>query len=125
MKYSFLPAVAILALAGCAGDPGFLAVNPHPIQKAGHGGRVTVVDGVEFWQAGTPERKYAVLGYEDEYWHGPAFDQHDLNKLAPLVKKAGGDAGIEIRGDGPAPGLHRKQGEIGSDVLRCQVIKYL
>jgi hypothetical protein len=80
---------------------------------------------VDFWQAGAPSRKYAVLGYADDYWRGPAFDDFDFKRLAPLVRKAGGDAGVEIRGDGPAPGLVRQKDEEGEEILRLQIVKYL
>jgi len=123
MKFLFFLATVCI-FAGCAGSPKFQTVNPHPIVK-GIGGNPITVAGVQFWQGGTPNRKYAILGYVDDYWRGPALDKFDFKRLAPLVGKNGGDAGIVISGDGPAPGLVRQKDETGIDVLRLQVIKFL
>ncbi|HEV7403226.1 MAG TPA: lipoprotein [Chthoniobacteraceae bacterium] len=122
MKRFLSPLVAVVLLAGCA-SPKFQAVSSHPVTK-GSGGTPTTVASVPFWQSGTPNRPYAILGYVDDYWRGPALDDHDFKKLAPVVKKNGGDAGVVIRGDGPAPGLHRQADEVGESILRLQVIKY-
>ena len=123
MKSRFLPLMAVLVFAGCAG-PKFQSTSPHAIVK-GTGGSSKTVASVEFWQDGTPSRKYAVLGYVDDYWRGPAFDDFDFKHMAPVVKKNGGDAGVVIRGDKPAPGLIRQKDEVGDDILRLQVIKFL
>ena len=123
MKMRFLPLIAVLIFAGCA-SPKFQSISPHAVVK-GTGGSPVVVAGVQFWQEATPKRKYAILGYVDDYWRGPAFDNFDFKHLAPIVTKNGGDAGVEIRGDKPAPGLVRQKDEVGDDILRLQVIKYL
>ena len=115
--------VAVFILAGCAG-PKFQGVTPHPIAR-GTGGSPVTVAGVQFWQDGTPTRKYEILGYADDYWRGPALDDFDFKRLAPLVTKNGGDAGVVIRGDKPEPGLRRQPDEVGESVLRLQIIKFL
>jgi hypothetical protein len=124
MKARYLPLMAALLLAGCS-TPKFQSVNPHPIVKMGTGGSPTVVAGVPFWQQATPTRKYAILGYVDDYWRGPEMDEFDFKHLAPLVKKNGGDAGVVIQGDKPEPSLVRQPDETGEWILRLQVIKYL
>ncbi len=123
MKRFFPPLLAVALLAGCA-SPKFKAVSSHPV-ITGTGGQPTTYQGVQFWQNGTPKRKYVVLGYADDFWRGPAFDEHDFRMLSPVVKKNGGDAGVVIRGDKPAPGLQRLPDEVGDTVLRLQVIKYV
>jgi hypothetical protein len=123
MRNLVLCSMAVIAFAGCA-TPKFQGVSPHPIVK-GTGGAPTTVDGIQFWQGGTPKRKYEILGYVDDYWRGPALDEFDFRHLAPLVTKNGGDAAVVIRGDGPAPGLVRQSDETGDDVMRLQVIKFL
>jgi hypothetical protein len=122
MKFKVLPVAALLFVAGCS-TPKFQNISPHPIVK-GTGGSPVTVGGVDFWQRATPNRKYAILGYVADYWRGPALDDFDFKHLAPVVKNAGGDAGVVISGDGPAPGLVRQSDETGIDVLRLQVIKY-
>jgi hypothetical protein len=123
MKYLLTPLAAVFIFAGCS-TPKFQTVSPHPIVKGG-GGAPIMVEGVQFWQGGAPARKYAVVGYVDDWWRGPALDEFDFKHLAPLVRKNGGDAGVVIRGDGPAPGLVRQKDESGEDVMRLQVIKFL
>jgi hypothetical protein len=123
MKRFLLPLWAAALLAGCA-SPKFQAVSPQPV-ITGTGGAPTTYLGVQFWQNGTPQRKYAILGYADDYWRGPAFDEADFRLLSPVITRNGGDAGVVIRGDRPAPGLQRQPGEVGDSVLRLQVIKYV
>jgi len=122
MKRLLSPMVALVILAGCS-SPKFQGISPHPVLK-GTGGSPQTVAGIQFWQNGTPNRKYAILGYVADYWRGPALDDFDFKRLAPVVKKNGGDAGVVIRGDKPAPGLKRQAGEVGETILRLQVIKY-
>ncbi len=122
MKRFLFPLLVATLLFGCA-SPKFQSITPYPV-VTGTGGRSEIHDGVQFWQEGAPKRKYAILGYVDEYWRGPAFDAHDFKMLAPMVKKYGGDAGVVIHGDKPAPGLRRQADEVGENVLRLQVIKY-
>ena len=121
MKRIVSPLLALVVLAGCS-SPKYQALSSHPVVK-GTGGTPHIVNGIPFWQNGTPNRKYAVLGYTD-FYRGPAFDDFDFKKFAPIVKKNGGDAGVVIRGDKPAPGLHRQPDEVGDTVLRLQVVKY-
>lgn len=114
--------LTLFLLAGCT-TAKFQPISPHQVTR-GSGGSTTVVAGIPFWQEGTPDRKYEILGYADDFWRGPSFDRHDYKMLARVVKASGGDAGVVIRGDKPAPGLKREPDEVGDTVLRLQIIKY-
>ncbi len=113
---------AFILLAGCT-TAKFQPISPHQVTR-GTGGSTKVVSGIPFWQEGTPPRKYEILGYADDFWRGSSFDRHDYRMLARVVKASGGDAGVVIYGDRPAPGLKREPDEVGDTVLRLQIIKY-
>jgi hypothetical protein len=121
MKRFLPPILALVLLAGCAG-PRFIPIRPIRVAH-GTGGTPDVIHDVQYYQFGTPARPYTILGYLDHWWVGPFLDDYDMQLLAPDIKRAGANAAVVVRGDGPLPGLRREPNERGPLVLRVQLIK--
>jgi hypothetical protein len=86
-----------MLLAGCGSDaPEFRQYVGGAAEKQGSGGTLERVEGIDFWQDGTPPRRYRILGQVDEEWRTPEMDRVDMRRLAPVVKNAGGDAAVLV-----------------------------
>lgn len=115
-----MKAVAILLaglmLGGCgAYEPEFERyVRPGGVTK-GTGGTVATVEGVDFWQDGTPPRRYRMVGEIQEGWRYPGMDRVEMKRVAPVVKAHGGNATVYIK-------TQEAEGEASYDL---GVIKYL
>jgi ABC-type glycerol-3-phosphate transport system substrate-binding protein len=92
-----LALLMVLAIAGCGSDePEYRQYVGAAAVTQGSGGTVERVEGVDFWQDGTPPRRYRILGQVDEEWRSPEMDRVDMKHLAPVVKEAGGDAAVLV-----------------------------
>jgi hypothetical protein len=72
--------------------------------RSGHGGTVRVVDGVDLWEDGEPERKFKILGVLQD-------DHESDSALASAAKKHGGNVlihgGVNRNGD-PEPQMRNR-----------------
>jgi hypothetical protein len=57
------------------------------------GGAVKRVAGIDFWESGTPDRAYVIVGLiQDTRPSGPLFMMHRSPQLAALAREKGADA---------------------------------
>lgn len=128
------PAVAI-ALVGC----GTSTFQPYEGRSdkivEGEGGTKEIIGGYEFWDNGTPPRRYKVLGVSTvEDQDNPVGRQLIRMAMADQIKQAGGDAAVVV--DGFAQGRRSAVmvgstgqvavgGSVGRRQVRFQIIKYL
>lgn len=92
----------------------------------GTGGTVRVVKGVDFWENGTPDRSYRILGVIDHRTRERSIS-HALgdNSIAGKAKERGGDAVILMESN-RFPSSVNKSGNIDYEILRkVMVVKYL
>lgn len=97
-----------------------------PDVAKGTGGTVRVVKGVDFWENGTPDRSYRILGVIDHRTRERSIS-HVLgdNSIAAEAKKHGGDAVIFMESN-RFPSRVNKSGNIDYEVSRkLMVVKYL
>ena len=99
----------------------------------GKGGEQTVVDGMDFWLSGEPDRKYQILGLLDfrqgkrGHGHGHVSDMFSdpETEIAEAAKKNGGDAIVVVQVDQGTTDM----GNFGSGdhqiVTHYVVIKYV
>jgi len=95
MKTHHLVAVTIgaILLASCA-TTNFTEYHDQNIIQ-GKGGTVRVVEGIDFWEKGEPDRKYRILGVIDDSRHeGVNFQFIKDRDIALDARKHGGDAVI-------------------------------
>lgn len=94
MRY-FVPPCAAVALlfAGCAGHLPEVKHYVGGVPETGRGGTVKVIDGVQFWDNGSPARKFVQVGLIDEdFVWDPTPKEFKL--WAQAAAAAGGDAVI-------------------------------
>ncbi len=66
-------------------------MNPGSVE----GGAVKRIEGIDFWEAGTPNRPYVIVGLiQDERPGGPLFMMQRTPQLAALACEKGADAVI-------------------------------
>ena len=91
---ALLSIIAAFMLGGCAQQ--YLSwqggrVNPGSVE----GGAVKRIEGIDFWEAGTPNRPYVIVGLiQDERPVGPLFMMQRTPQLAALAREKGADAVI-------------------------------
>jgi len=106
--------LALMLLVGCGSDePEYRQYVGAAAVTQGSGGTVERMKGVDFWQDGTPPRRYRILGQVDEGWRSPEMDRVDMKRLAPVVKQAGGDATVFVTAT-----------DSGETIYNVAVIKY-
>ena len=95
MKKHHLVAVAVgtILLTSCS-TTNFTEYHDQNIIE-GKGGMVRVVEGIDFWEKGEPDRKYKILGViDDSRDEGFSFQFLKDEDIALGVRKRGGDAVI-------------------------------
>lgn len=99
-----LVAMTILA-SGCATiigtETSFTPWRGEQLYK-GSGGAVEVIDGVEFWKAGEPERPYKVVGLisqrkSDDALDKMLFGEFNRKQVTELVKANNGDGVVTVK----------------------------
>ncbi len=84
--------VILLALVGCVSTE-YLAYEGRDAIREGQGGTKRVVDGIDFWETGSPPRKYQVLGIINDDRPDAILPRMQRNhSIAKLAKDKGGDA---------------------------------
>lgn len=94
MKTFLAAACASLLLAGCASIEYHEFVGEPTLQQ-GAGGARDVVDGVEIWHKGAPNRPFIVIGYIDGEFADEWLAEDSLRaQIAQQVKAVGGSGVI-------------------------------
>ena len=114
---------AVTSLAGCGGGPEFQRYVGPSGETKGSGGTVETVAGVDFWQNGTPPRKFRILGEFDDEWRGGGLERSDMKYLARHVKEQGGDAAIFVSAEREL-GNANLNGIRWDEAVKLAVIKY-
>jgi hypothetical protein len=98
--------------------------GPNVVQ--GKGGTLRVVDGVDFWENGDPDRKYKILGLiDDTRGDGLISRMGKDSDIANRAKKHGGDAVIFIANDRELRGVDLNSGvAYYRRVTKLLVVKY-
>lgn len=127
MKY--LIAIVLALLTGCA------AVDYQPYEGKpgtsfkGQGGTKLVVEGVEFWDNGSPPRKFKLLGYATGAI-GAGYGADDIirSSIAAKVKAQGGNAAILVNGSTSMTGMAKASPSLyiatNTRELKYAVIQY-
>lgn len=97
-----------------------------PDVARGTGGTVRVVEGIDFWENGTPDRSYRILGViDDRREDGLLFRATRDRHIAAKAKEHGGDAVI-LMDSSRFPSSVSDSGNINYSVLtKLVVVKYL
>jgi len=96
-KFARAGLLPLLLLAGCASATVFQAYEGPATVYKGTGGTKTVVDGIEFWNIGTPPRKYQIIGViRDSRPSDALLMAFRDGSMAGEVKRQGGDAVILV-----------------------------
>src|SRR5262245_20208978 len=93
MKKQHLIAVAVgtILLTSCA-TTNFTEYHDQNIME-GKGGTVRVIEGIDFWEKGEPDRKYRILGViSDSRDEGLSFQFLKDEDVALAARQHGGDA---------------------------------
>jgi hypothetical protein len=109
MSFYHFGKVALIAMtilvSGCATiigtETSFTPWRGEQLYK-GSGGAVEVVDGVEFWKAGEPERPYKVVGLisqrkSDGTLDKMLFGEFNRKQVADLIKANNGDGVVTVK----------------------------
>lgn len=125
---SAIIALFAIALVGCA------SVEFQPYEGKnnlyeGEGGTKVVVGGVDFWENGSPPRKFSIVGMVvSEIGSGVGDEAIIRSSVAPEVKKRGGDAAVQINNNTSFTSIIRATSNIymAAGVKRMQfaVVKY-
>ena len=130
----FITSIIVVLLTGCTSPKLTFKEYQGAGVFQGRGGAERPVDGIDFWDTGTPYRKYKMLGMIDVIpaHNKPAESTEDAKPPSPLemesaiasiARRHGGDAVIIVDG-GPAPS-RTEDGQSGQRVQKLVVIKYL
>ncbi len=126
MKFQiFALFTATILFCGCS-SPKFTANHGFEILQ-GLGGSNRAVDGIDFWEDGTPLQKYRVLGTIDENHDGgkglsALFGSDRDEAIAKIARQQGGDAVIVA---GAAPSTQDEQGHTHQRLKLLTLIKYV
>jgi hypothetical protein len=99
VKIKFLSTLLITVLfCGCSSTNFTEYRGPAVVQ--GKGGTVRVVDGIDFWENGDPDRKFKILGVIDDRRDVGIFTRSGRDSaVAKVARERGGDAVIFISSD--------------------------
>lgn len=132
LKSSAVLAISLAVSAPAAAKTVFYGYDGPPVVKSGEGGTKITVRGVDFWTAGTPYRRYRILGtIVDDRMTGDG-DAVGSKRVATTAKKAGADGVIfteqSVQDGGIATGGTPAYGyvvPIGYAVSKMIAVKYL
>lgn len=125
-----LGALLLLTLTACA------SVEYQPYEGKpnevweGQGGTKLVVDGVDFWDNGSPPRRFKVVGYaKGAIGEGYGADPIIRSSVASKVRAMNGNAAILVNGNTTAGGFIKTAPNVwlaaGTRELKYAVVKYL
>jgi hypothetical protein len=83
-----------------------------PVQ--GQGGTVRIVEGIEIWENGTPDRRYSILGVSDQQRKGSSDKKYD-KELSKIAQEHGGNA-VVIVSETPVSG--------SKSMVKAQIVRY-
>ena len=127
MKFHFfILLILTFSFCGCA-SPKFTAHQGSEVFQ-GKGGTDRAIDGIDFWEVGTPYRKYKILGTIDENHEGgnglsAMFSTDRDEAIAKIARQQGGDAVIVMEGAEPA--TQDEQGHTHQRLKMLTLIKYV
>ncbi|MEM1057910.1 MAG: hypothetical protein AAGK14_01570 [Verrucomicrobiota bacterium] len=97
MARSLLALAGVALLAGCAGSQTDYIPNLDPVVESGGGGKVKVIDGIQMWRGGSPEKPYEIIGtIQDERVASPDAVNGLKEKVLEMVRQYGGDGVILV-----------------------------
>jgi hypothetical protein len=120
----FLAALFSGLVTSCSSTKFMEYRGPNIVQ--GKGGTLRVVDGVDFWENGDPDRKYKILGViDDSRGDGLISRIGKDSDIANKAKEYGGDAVIFIGSDRELRGVDLSSGVVHyRRVTKLLVVKY-
>jgi hypothetical protein len=128
MKFQiFALFTATIFFCGCASTPKFTANHGSEVIQ-GLGGSNRAVDGIDFWETGTPIQKYRILGTIDENHEGgkglsAMFGSDRDEGIAKIARQQGGDAVIIVAG--AEPSTQDEQAHTHQRLPMLTLIKYV
>jgi hypothetical protein len=126
MKKHYLTAVALVAVlfTSCSTTT-FTEYRGQGIVE-GKGGTVRVVNGIDFWENGEPDRKYKILGViDDSRGEGLISRSGKDNAIAKVARERGGDAVILVGSSREFRGIDLHSGAAHyRRVTKVVVVKY-
>lgn len=95
--------------------------------REGHGGTVRTVNGIDFWENGTPDRKYKIVGViDDSRGEGLISRSSKDSDIAAEAKARGGDGVIFVNSDRELKGVDLGNGDVHyKRVSKFEVIQYV
>ena len=126
MKFQIFALFATtIFLCGCS-SPKFTANHGSEVIQ-GQGGSNRAVDGIDFWEDGTPLQNYRILGTIDENNEGgkglsALFGTDRDEAIAKIARQQGGDAVIVA---GAEPSTQDEQGQNHQRLKMLTLIKYV
>jgi len=129
MKFHiFAVFTATILFCGCSSSPKFTQYHGSEVVQ-GTGGSDRAVDGIDFWETGTPLQKYRILGTIDENHEGgkglsALFGTDRDEAIAKIARQQGGDAIIIMEGN-LSPVTQDEQGHTHQRLKMLMLIKYV
>ena len=93
----------------------------------GKGGTVRVVDGIDFWESGEPDRRYKILGLiDDTRGEGLISRSGKDSAIAKVAREHGGDAVILSSSNREFTGVNLDNGSANyRRISKLVVVKYV
>lgn len=110
-RFPLLPLIIVGFLLGACHTT-FQPYEPADNSFKGQGGTKLVIDGIDFWENGTPPRRYRILGIiDDSRPSGPLPMASLQSDIAAKAQETGGDAVILMGADSQITGqFHQTRG---------------
>lgn len=123
LRQTSLVATLTLLLASCA-STNFKEWRGHAVVE-GIGGTVRVVDGIDFWETGQPDRKFRIIGtIDDSRGNGILGRLGEDSAIAKVAKAHGGDGVLLVGSDLLFTGMHEGNA-LYQRHTKLVVVKYL
>jgi hypothetical protein len=115
---------ATVLLCGCSSTNFTEYRGPAVVQ--GNGGTVRVVDGIDFWENGNPDRKFKILGVIDDSRRDGIFTGSGRDSaIAKVARERGGDAVILVDSDRELSGVDQYGDVHYRRNTKLMVVKYV
>jgi len=116
--------VSAILLCGCSSTKFTEYRGPAVVQ--GKGGTVRVVDGIDFWENGDPNRKFKILGViDDRRGDGLLLRLRRDSDVAKVAHERGGDAIILINRDRELSAVQTDGSVNYRQITKLMVVKYV
>lgn len=125
IPYMFATVISIMLVTSCVSTK-FTEYRGSEVIE-GKGGTIRVVDGIDFWENGEPDRKYRIIGViDDSRGDGLISALSQDGAIAKLTRKRGGNAVILTDNTRELQGVDLDSGDTRyKRMTKFMVVKYV